>query len=63
MVLDSSPGSVATGVAAMTAVSVTIASINAPPAVVRVVNAEVNVVPCRQATFWPRDIMAENGVS
>jgi len=54
---------VVAGVAAMAAVSVAIASMIAPPAVVRVVNAEVNVVPCRQATFWPGSIIGENGVS
>jgi hypothetical protein len=43
----------------LAAVSVTIASINAPPAVVRVVKAEVNVVPCRQATFWPGSIIGQ----
>jgi len=55
-VLDSSPGSVA-------AVGVTIASINAPPAVVRVVKAEVNVIPWSQATFWPGSIIGQNRVS
>jgi len=55
-VVDSSPGSV-------DAVSVTKASINAPPAVVRAVKAEVNVVPFRQATFWPGSIIGKSGVS
>jgi O-acetylhomoserine/O-acetylserine sulfhydrylase-like pyridoxal-dependent enzyme len=55
--------SVVAGVAVMAAVSVTIASINAAPAVVRVVNAEVDVVPRSQATFWPGSITAKSGVS
>ncbi len=54
---------VVAGVAVMAAVSVTIASINAAPAVVRVVTAEVDVVPWSQATFWPGSITAKSGVS